>query len=558
MAEIKYAGEAAVSKIADYVNAKLAIVSSMPVSPILNQTVLYTGADANPFFTGSIYKYNGSDWIAINDVRTIELTQAEYDLLPKAVKENGAIYFIIDGQGGSGICIKYVDVLPTTDIENIIYGIESTLSYSLIVEDSFLDDNELFSKVEGVDEYEYIAAEGVDLTASTDNITYKSFESLEYDEVNLTWTLTYKDGTTESLVDQDRFYYQRDVDLFYAGNSQEQRTIQLVGGGAGGGGNIYVPGEGIEIINNAISVLPATSSSLGGVKPDNKTLEVTATGILKGNYQSGHGIKINENIISDRIFVGTMAEWEALTSDEQEEFDTVTITDDATPMNYTSGHLIINNTGVEIPQRQYLKLGSNLVVTDDPINNATNINADPYTAGRKIEISNQAINVDDTVKGTFIGTKDAWDALSITDKAKYEIVNITDDEQTGSAVVDTIAIGNSNAVSSNGVAAYLQSKSWLQELNVTTADAGIIKAGPNTSDTLAFGKWIITLLTLTDTSDCASQYIVKNSAVTVIHEGQHQNAPRLVVDTTNNCYTVILNGQTQLYDVTVKVESLNN
>ena len=52
----------------------------------------------------------------------------------------------------------------------------------------------------------------------------------------------------------------------------------------------------------------------------------------------------------------------------------------------------------------------------------------------------------------FIGTTAQWEALSSTDKAKYTVVNLTDDVDYAGAVTDSVALNNSKAVSSNGVA----------------------------------------------------------------------------------------------------------
>ena len=57
------------------------------------------------------------------------------------------------------------------------------------------------------------------------------------------------------------------------------------------------------------------------------------------------------------------------------------------------------------------------------------------------------------LKRTFQGTRAEWDALSLTEQANYDIVNITDDVADGGAVVvDEVTSGNLNAVTSNAVA----------------------------------------------------------------------------------------------------------
>lgn len=51
---------------------------------------------------------------------------------------------------------------------------------------------------------------------------------------------------------------------------------------------------------------------------------------------------------------------------------------------------------------------------------------------------------------TFTGTIAQWNALSVAEKAKYTIVNLTDDGETGD-VVDEIQNGNMNPITSNAV-----------------------------------------------------------------------------------------------------------
>ena len=508
MAKIKYAGEAAVSRIADYVNQKLAFASSMPVSPEDNIPILYIGDTTNDFTQGGVYVYDGTDWILIN-VAAVELTLAEYQLLPKATQENGTIYFITDAGGsggdgsivegyyntsdgkfyeddtytteihgsdgdiyialdtnmlyrydaiegefvqiagsGSGAAIKYVSTLPTTNIEDIIYATYIYNSFDDEVADNFLDDNELFVRTDDGDNYTYTAADGIELEASVDNTEYLGFTSLAYDDSTTDWTLTFSDGTDATLAAADTFYYREKIRSFFAGNSEEQITIPF--GTAGSGGGSYYPGDGINIDNNVISLLAATPSTLGGVKPDNSTLEVTASGTIKGNYRGGYGIKVDGNEISSKVFVGTQADWDALTPVQKAVYDTVSITDDASAMNNTPGHEIVDTSDTALPQRSKLKVNG-ATITDDSTNDTTIVEVDEYTAGRGIGIdSNKEVSVDDKIRTTFIGTKAEWEALTNVQKAEFELVDITDDPcGSGIVVVDVVADGNMNAVTSS-------------------------------------------------------------------------------------------------------------
>lgn len=371
--------------------------------------------------------------------------------------------FIQIGGSGGGLsdAIVYVNNVPTTDIKNVFYGIISESSHTETITDGFLDENDLFEKTAGSgSDYTYTPAEGIELQASTDGTTYKGFTSLAYDGSSV-WTLTFEDTTTASLNNADTFYFKQIFRLYYAGNEDEQTVTLLAAGssGGGGGGVTYLPGEGIDITNDIISVAPATSSTLGGVKPDNSTVIIDANGKISGNYEGGHNVKITNNVISDKAFVGTQAEWNALSSAEQNAFDNVNITDDGSAVDNTPGHEVTDET-TTFPQRSALKFeGFN--VTDDSTNDITKVAEVPYTAGRAIDIdTNKEIAVEDTVKTTFIGTTAEWEALTTAKKAEYELVSLTDDPAGGDMYVeDAVTEDSTNPVTSGAVynATYLPS-----------------------------------------------------------------------------------------------------
>lgn len=127
------------------------------------------------------------------------------------------------------------------------------------------------------------------------------------------------------------------------------------------------------------------------------------------------------------------------------------ITDDASPENYSPGHAISDGTN-EKTQREVLEF-EGFDVTDDSVNGKTKVAEVPYTAGRGVAITNKEVAVDETIATTFTGTQAEWNALTATEKAKYNLVNITDDAASGAqVVVDEVTEGNMNAVTSNAVA----------------------------------------------------------------------------------------------------------
>lgn len=515
MAVDKYLNQDGLSHVADYVNRKLTVVSSMPSSPTDLRTVIYIGATTEDYVQGGLYLYNEVDdeWnlVSVVDVDLYETSwtgtqdewnafssdeQAKYEIVnftddftptgdhvisgyyyqgqfyeeetytTLIARMVGYVYidlpyddlylyddeedaYVLAGGGGAD-AIVYVQTLPVTNIENVLYGMETTTSFDSAISDGFLDTNELFVRTDGASgDYTYTAKDGIVLKASEDGTTYKEFASLAYAGVS-DWILTYEDATTATLADGDTFYYQQKQMLFYAGN-EEAQTLTLLGSGGGGSGSTYFAGEGIDITNNVLSVKPATTTTLGGMKPDDSTVKVNPNGVLSGNYEGGYGIKVEGRTVSSKTFVGTKEEWDNMTSAQKAKFDTVSITDDFSTLNNAPGHSVVDSAGTEMPQRSKLQFADE-TVTDDSENDVTIVTHTPYTAGDKIDITNHVVSCDETVKGTFVGTQSEWNSLSAADKAKYDLVNITDDNVTPAAVVDTVADGNMNPVTSNAVA----------------------------------------------------------------------------------------------------------
>ena len=168
-------------------------------------------------------------------------------------------------------------------------------------------------------------------------------------------------------------------------------------------------------------------------------------------YTAGFGININsEDEISTTDFVGTQDEWNALSAAQKAAYDVINITDDVTSVSYKPGHSISDGT-TEKTQRDGLVFDG-FSVTDDSTNEVTKIAEIPYTAGDGITITNKEVAVSDDISRTWTGTQSQWDA--IVDKSPYDgwIINITDDAGVGvGPVVDVVADGNMNAVTSNAV-----------------------------------------------------------------------------------------------------------
>ena len=74
-------------------------------------------------------------------------------------------------------------------------------------------------------------------------------------------------------------------------------------------------------------------------------------------------------------------------------------------------------------------------------------------SGSQLTVETALDSINNDVVKTFTGTQAQWDALSLADKQKYEICNITDDnsEPDPSLIVDAVTDGDMRAVTSNAV-----------------------------------------------------------------------------------------------------------
>lgn len=89
--------------------------------------------------------------------------------------------------------------------------------------------------------------------------------------------------------------------------------------------------------------------------------------------------------------------------------------------------------------------------------------------------SNDALKVADTYKTTFVGTTAAWEALSAADKAKYNLVSLTDDAYGSASVTDAVTDGDMRPVTSNAVYDGLATKqnTLTQGTNITISGSTI-------------------------------------------------------------------------------------
>lgn len=75
MAVRKYAGEEAVSRISEYVNKKLTVVSTVPTSPTKLRNILYIGPTTEDYVQGCVYLYDedNDEWV-LTDLASLHET----------------------------------------------------------------------------------------------------------------------------------------------------------------------------------------------------------------------------------------------------------------------------------------------------------------------------------------------------------------------------------------------------------------------------------------------------------------------------------------------------
>ena len=214
--------------------------------------------------------------------------------------------------------------------------------------------------------------------------------------------------------------------------------------------DVWVNGAGATVIESLgdIADVDLTNLEDGQTIVWDATEEKWVPGTSGTSLTAGFGVSIENDEIKTTDFVGTQAQWDALTSAEKAAYDFVHITDDTSPENYSPGHAISDGT-TEKTQREVLEF-EGFTVTDDSVNGKTKVAEVPYTAGDGVEITEKEISVSDEISRTLTCTTAEWNA--IVDKSVYDgwIINLTDDYASGvGVVVDTVEDGNLNAVTSS-------------------------------------------------------------------------------------------------------------
>ena len=394
MAVKNYLDKDGLSHVASYVNGKLTVVSSMPTLPTDLRTVLYIGPTTDDYAQGGIYILDTvtNEWILIST--------ADVSLYETSFTGTQAEWDALSAADQARYEIVNItdDFVESEDAAGVVAG--------YYYNGNFYEDSAHTTQISGLKGYIYI-----DLTED---------KLYLYDGSQFVINSGAGGGVVEG-------YYNSTDGKFY----EESTFVTEI---TGQSGLLYV-----DVSTNYVYRYDTTQSEF---------VQVSGGG---SSYTAGFGVKIANDEISTRDFVGTQAEWDAKTAAQKAEYDFIHITDDASQASYAPGHAISDGTS-EKTQREVLEFNG-FDVTDDSVNGKTKIAEVPYMAGRGVAITNKEVAVDETIATTFTGTQAEWNALTATEKAKYNLVNITDDAASGAqVVVDEVTEGNMNAVSSNAVA----------------------------------------------------------------------------------------------------------
>lgn len=212
--------------------------------------------------------------------------------------------------------------------------------------------------------------------------------------------------------------------------------------------DVWVNEDGAAVIESLgdIADVDLTNLEDGQTIVWDATEEKWVPGTSGTSLTAGFGVSIENDEIKTTDFVGTQAQWDALTDNQKAAYDFVHITDDSSEVTYSPGHAISDGT-TEKTQREVLEF-EGFTVTDDSVNGKTKVAEVPYTAGDGVEITEKEISVSDDISRTLTCTTAEWNA--IVDKSVYDgwTIEITDDQAVGSYIENAVTEGSLNAVTS--------------------------------------------------------------------------------------------------------------
>ena len=145
---------------------------------------------------------------------------------------------------------------------------------------------------------------------------------MQYIYVNNEWAQL---GTTQA--DLSNYYTKTQMD---ASLLLKQDALTFDSAPTAGSINPVTSGGVYTALQN-VDVPVATTQTAGKVKPDGTTITVDANGVISGanTLEGGNLISIEDDAINADIFVGTNAEWTALSSAEKAKYTLANITDDS-------------------------------------------------------------------------------------------------------------------------------------------------------------------------------------------------------------------------------------
>ena len=177
---------------------------------------------------------------------------------------------------------------------------------------------------------------------------------------------------------------------------------------------------------------------------------------------------------SDSTWKGTHEEWEALSTEEKGKYEVVYFTDDYDGSCDGTGLIDDTNASVNTTYSSS-KVEEKLGTINNKLNDKLSIKQATTDSGKILKIGNDGniefIESDSIWKGT----RDEWEALSTTDKEKYEIVCFTNDYDgaNSTGLIDDTNTSVKTTYSSSKIENSLSKKANTTDLTVHTSDTNI-------------------------------------------------------------------------------------
>lgn len=325
----------------------------------------------------------------------------------------------------STLTIKVVEILPVSDIStSTLYFVGPETGTNNYTQYVYVDENWVSLGSTSVDLSDYITDDDLEI-AIADFMTENDIEAL----LTRYYTKTEIDSMIRDFGTEDL----KDVSINYPTNGQFLRYDSGIKKWVNG-----VTGLTIDTLDSIgdVAIEDVEDGQIIVWNAENARWE--NADLTQVSYTAGYGIDIDNNEISKSDFVGTLAEWEALTPEEQVTYDSVGITDDFkqntdVEVAYVDDLPTANIKDIVYGLREHINTSYTVAdgfLDSDPLfNKATTADGYIYTPAEPLQAGIDGVNYElfDSLEydGTdFVMTYDggSTDTLSIGDEFYYRFL----------------------------------------------------------------------------------------------------------------------------------------